>query len=181
MTDVIDLCRETLGEANFSTRRVEMMPDRSVDVLAFESDTVLGFILAYDRFEVLAASWRTDIEGLFSSHRFGLRHAGDKAWNAYAVILSRVAAVDQEVTALGSIEEDLIGFRKITYAGISDATDVRNALLPLLPLQSAPKLEAVDMSAEIRVRTQELPSRVVDGFLAAADESVMLQVMEEAS
>ena len=45
------------------------------------------------------------------------------------------------------IEEDLTGTRKIARSGIRDSSDLRAALLPLLPLQSAPKLEAVDITS----------------------------------
>jgi hypothetical protein len=35
------------------------------------------------------------------------------------------------------------------------------------------------MKKEIRERTTELPRRVVDAFLSGAEESVVLQVLEE--
>jgi hypothetical protein len=179
MTDTLDLCREALNGAGFSTRHVDTVS--TTPAMVFESDTVLGFVLAYEQFRSLIGGWRTDVDRLFSAHSFGLRRAGDKAWNAYAVLLCRESVDGNDAVALGAIDEDLVGFRKITYAGILDAVDVRDALLPLLPLQSAPKLEAVDMIDEIKLRTRELSVRVVEGFLAGADEGVMLQVMEEAS
>jgi hypothetical protein len=179
MTDILDLCREALNGVGFSTRHVDT--ESTTPAIIFESDTILGFALAYEQFHSLILDWRTDVDGLFSTHSFGLRRAGDKAWNAYAVILCRQSLSGNDAVALGAIDEDLVGFRKVTYAGISDAVDIRDALLPLLPLQSAPKLEAVDMTDEIKLRTRELSERVVEGFLAGADEGVMLQVMEEAS
>lgn len=81
--------------------------------------------------------------------------------------------------ALAAIEEDLSGTRKIARAGVRDITDLRSVLLPLLPLQSAPKLEAVDMQAEIRQRATELLPRVVDAFLSSADDGVVTQILEE--
>jgi hypothetical protein len=104
---------------------------------------------------------------------------GDKAWNAYAVLISAAEANYSESVVLSAIEENLVGVRKIARAGVRDVADVRDALLPLLPLQSAPKLEAVDMDAEIRLRTTELPSRAVDAFLSGAEEAVVIQVLEE--
>lgn len=82
--------------------------------------------------------------------------------------------------ALGEIEEDLTGRRKIARADVVDIARLRAALLPLLPLQSAPKLEAVDIVSEIRERTTELPARAVEAFLSSAEESVVIQVLEEA-
>jgi hypothetical protein len=41
-------------------------------------------------------------------------------------------------------------------------------------------LEAVDMSAEIKLRTTELPRRVVDAFLSPrAQETSVAQILEE--
>ena len=64
---------------------------------------------------------------------------------------------------------------------MSDIGDVRDALELLLPVQSAPKLEAVDMTTEIRLRTTELTARSVDAFLSEAEESIVLSVLEEGS
>ena len=179
MTGTLDLCRESLNGASFYTRHVDTAS--KAPAIVFESGTVLGFVVAYEQFQSLIDAWRTDIDTLFSGHSFGLRRAGDKAWNAYAVLLCRQSVDGNDAIALGAIDEDLVGFRKITYAGILDAVDIRDALLPLLPFQSAPKLEAVDMINEIKLRTRELSERAVEGFLAGADEAVMLQVMEEAT
>lgn len=77
------------------------------------------------------------------------------------------------------IEEDLTGTRKIARAGIGDVEQLRTALLPLLPIQSAPSLGAVDMPAEIRLRTTELPKRAIEAYLSGAHEASVIQVLEE--
>jgi hypothetical protein len=46
-------------------------------------------------------------------------------------------------------------------------------------VQSAPRLEAVDILAEIRLRATELHSRAIDAFLSTADEGVVIQFLEE--
>ncbi|GHE05396.1 hypothetical protein U879_04035 [Defluviimonas sp. 20V17] len=109
----------------------------------------------------------------------GLRRAERKAWNAYLVFLAPSPGDYGENIMVGGIEEDLVGTRKIARAGIADAADVRAALLPLLAIQNAPRLDAVDMPAEIRLRTTELPSKLVDGFLSGASENTLLQLLEE--
>jgi hypothetical protein len=116
MTDILDLCREALNGSGFSTRHVDTKS--TTPAIIFESDTVLGFAVAYEQFHSLIRDWRTDVDGLFSTHSFGLRRAGDKAWNAYAVILCRQSVNGNDAVALGAIDEDLVGFRKVTYAGI---------------------------------------------------------------
>jgi hypothetical protein len=123
MTDILDLCREALNGVGFSTRHVDTESTTPANI--FESDTILGFALAYEQFHSLILDWRTDVDGLFSTHSFGLRRAGDKAWNAYAVILCRQSLSGNDAVALGAIDEDLVGFRKVTYAGISSLSTAR--------------------------------------------------------
>src|SRR3546814_1880078 len=113
-----------------------------------------------------------------STDQFRLRRSCTKAWNTYLVLLTPESADYAKAGSLGAIEEDLSGTRKIARAGIQNPADLSAALLPLLPLQSAPRLEAVDMRKEIRQRTTELPSRVVDAFLSNAEEAMVIQVLE---
>ena len=101
-----------------------------------------------------------------------------KAWNSYLVLLAEAAADYGENILLGSIEEDLVGTRKIARAGILTAEDTRLAILPLLAIQNAPHLEAVDMAAEIRLRTTELPVELVEAFLSGAAETTLAQLLE---
>jgi hypothetical protein len=139
----------------------------------------LGFLFAYDDSEKLIDGWGKDSDQAVTAHQLGLRRAGQKAWNVYLVLLTSGEAEYAQSVALGAIEEDLVGTRKICRAGIGDLADLRSALLPLLPFQNAPKLEAVDIVTEIRQRATELPSRAINAFLSGADESVVLQVLEE--
>jgi len=127
----------------------------------------------------LLQRWRADDSALISQHQLSLRRAQAKAWNAYTVCLAVNAASFGELVALNAIEEDLTGTRKIARAGIGDLEELRAALLPLLPIQHAPNLEPVEMPAEIRLRTTELPPHAVEAFLSEAQETVVIQVLEE--
>jgi hypothetical protein len=120
-----------------------------------------------------------DADRVIGDNQFGLRRAGEKAWNAYIVLVAAGEETIAQSVALGAIEEDLAGTRKIARADIAATSDVRAALLPLLPLQSAPKLEAVDIVAEIRQRTTQLSPRALEAFFSKADESVVVQALEE--
>lgn len=149
------------------------------EVLVFEDDSVIGFVFSYPNAHSLIASWRGDTEATVSAHQLALRRAGQKAWNTYMVLLANGEASHAELAALAAIEEDLTGTRKIARSDVKDISDVEAALLPLLPLQSAPKLDAVDMVFEIRQRSTELSPRAVDAFVSGVEESVVLQVIEE--
>jgi hypothetical protein len=178
MIDLLTASREVLEEAGFMTGET-IINDRSATV--FEDATVLGFLFAYSNPRELADAWSRDGAQAIADHQFGLRRAAQKAWNTYLIFIAADAGNYADVAALSRIEEDLAGTRKIARAGVADIRDLRTALLPLLPLQAAPKLEAVDMASEIRQRATELPSRTVDAFLASVDETAVLQVLEEAS
>jgi hypothetical protein len=177
MIDITLASAEILSEAGFSTTIIDLGERAG---LAFESDTVLGFLIAYDGPDDLLAAWDKDAERAVASQRFGLRRAGQKAWNTYMVLLAGREADFAGATTLGAIEEDLVGTRKIARAGTADMSDLRAALLPLLPLQAAPMLEAVNMPDEIRERTTELPARAIEAFFSNANEAAIIQVLEEA-
>jgi hypothetical protein len=176
MIDLLDESDRLLTSLGSATRFNEAPHAKAV---AFETTTVLGFIVIYDKPANLLEYWRADDAALISEHQLGFRRAQAKAWNAYSVFLASGPANYGETVALNAIEEDLTGTRKIARAGVGDVEQLRAALLPLLPIQHAPSLEPVDMRAEIRLRTSELPPRAVDAFLSEAQEPLVVQVLEE--
>lgn len=178
MIDITASSAEILTETGFLTGRVSV---GNREALVFEDDTVLGFLFAYASSPELIGAWDKDANRAIADHQLGLRRASQKAWNVYVVFLSSLDADHSHSAALAAIEEDLAGTRKIARDGIADLADLRAALLALLPLQSAPKLEAVDIMAEIRQRATELQPRALDAFLSTVDETVVIQVLEEAS
>jgi hypothetical protein len=147
--------------------------------LTFESSTVIGFLFAYSSVSALLENWEKDSNGAVSAHQHALRRAGQKAWNTYTVLLTADIADVSQSASISSIEEDLSGTRKIVRAGVVDNFDVRAALLPLLPLQSSPRLESVDSAKEIASRATELSPKAIEAFLSPADEATVLLVLEE--
>jgi hypothetical protein len=176
MIDVLEESNRLLQTAGISTLLIETVRGKA---LAFEGATILGFVLGYEDRGQLVEKWSADASALVAENQLSLRRARDKAWNTYTVLLAAAEANYAERVALSSIEEDLTGTRKLARAGISDAERLQAALLPLLPIQNAPQLEAVDMPSEIRLRTTELPRRVVDAFLSGAQEGSVVQILEE--
>jgi hypothetical protein len=177
MIDILASSANILTEAGFTTGRVSI---NGREALVFEDAIVLGFLFTYEDPCELIDSWDKDASRAIADHQFGLRRAAQKAWNAYVVLLAAGDTTYANSVALAAIEEDLAGTRKIARAGIGDHADLGAALLPLLPLQTAPKLEAVDIVAEIRQRATELQPRAIDAFLSTAEETVVIQVLEEA-
>jgi hypothetical protein len=176
---VIDILAESatlLSGAGFGTQRIAVS-DR--EALAFENPTVLGFLFGYDNAREALELWTRHADEAVRKYQFALRRAGQKAWNTYVVILCSTDADYRLSVALGAVEEDLAGTRKIARAGILDTADLRAALLPLLPLQSAPVLEPIDVLAEIRQRATDVAAPAVDAFLSTADDAVLIQILEE--
>lgn len=175
MIDLIQATHDVLSRANYSVNRFIC---GNSPALRFESNVVLGFVFAYERPAELVATWKESSTRAIRDNQFALRRAGQKAWNTYLVLLCEGVGAAEDVARLCSIEEDLSGTRKIARMGIAGSSELAKALLPLLPLQSAPQLEAVDSRAEIRQRTTALPSRAVEAFLSDAEPSTVLQAIE---
>ena len=176
MIDIITSSAEILAEAQFSTMPISILGRAG---LLFEDALVLGFLFNYSTTEDLLNYWDRDSNQAIKDHQFLLRKAGQKAWNAYCVFLSSGEVGYENLAGLAAIEENLEGTRKIARSNIKTSADLRSALLPLLPLQTAPKLEAVDIMEEIRIRSTELNPRVLEAFFSKVDDSVVLQVLEE--
>jgi len=177
MNDLISSADAVLSSAGFSTRPIDTV---GASGLVFEDATVLGFLYAYPTVQALLDQWQIDTKQIVDREQLALRRAGTKAWNAYVVLLSAAEIAGTQAAALSAIEEDLTGTRKIVRAGIIDAIDLHAALLPLLPLQAAPLLEAVDVVGEIRLRATTIDAKALDAFFDQADDSVVLRMMGEA-
>jgi hypothetical protein len=182
MNDILETVRDVLTDARFAVRQLQPMTGPSGSMhcaIAFESDTVIGFVLAYNTVAALVEGWRAASETLVGSQSELLGAAGPKAWNTYLVLLSHDDANFGEALALGQIEEDLEGMRKIARAGVRGPAATESALLPLLPFRAAPVLEPINMAAEITDRAGELSPEIVRAFLSGADQAVVLQIVED--
>jgi hypothetical protein len=174
--DILESGEALLNATGFATSRFSS-GDRKL--VAFEGSNSLGFLFGYADADSLLSAWSVDIDWAISHYQFQLRKAGQKAWNAYAILLVAEPSDYSRSMRLSAIEEDLSGTRKIVRAGVANEDEVRAALLPLMEIQNSPVLPAVDITNEIRLRTTELPSRVVEAFLSDAEEAVVIQVLEE--
>jgi hypothetical protein len=177
MTRLISETASILSAVGFAIRLDE---DGELQYLVFEDDTTLGFVFAYDKPPSLLSRWQADANRAIERQRLALRRGAQKAWNLYLVLLAEAPCVEFESVQLSVIEEDLSGTRKIARAGLANTTALKDALLPLLPLQAAPRLEAVNSVEEITKRTTAIDPQVVTAFLRNADPSVLLTMMEGA-
>jgi len=175
MSALLSMAQKQLADAGYA---VAAANDQDGPVLLFENDSILGFVMCFPDATALLERWQPTSHRVLQTAQFALRRAERKAWNAYLVFLTDVAGDYGQNVIIGAIEEDLVGTRKLARAGIVTTEDVRSALLPLLAIQNAPRLDAVDMPVEIRMRTTELPNELVDAFLGGAAESTLAQLLE---
>ncbi len=173
MTRILEFCEQILTEGNISTEG----NSSPIPLLMFEDATLLGFIIEYDSSAALLDNWNHHAEIVVAHYQMALRRSALKAWNCNFFFLAAGSADAREQAAFTAIEEDLVGTRKIARAGVNSLHEVREALLSLLPIQNAPSIEAVDMSAEVRLRTSELPSMAIEAFIQRADATTVLQLM----
>jgi hypothetical protein len=157
---------------------VGSFPTSREDIFTFENDTIFGFVIYYREPKALIKYWHEDSTSVLNTTQFLLRRSEMKAWNVYFVFLAEQAADYGESIAMGAIEENLVGTRKIARAGVAAPEALRSALLPLLPIQNAPQIAAVDMVEEVRLRTQELPSDLIETFLSGASDATLVQILE---
>jgi hypothetical protein len=175
MIDLSKIVQEQLFHAGYS---VGLGDDADAPFIMFENASVLGFVLFYPDAGALIERWRGSSERVLKAAQFALRRAEEKSWNTYLLLLAEGSGTYGQSITLGTIEEDLVGTRKIARAGIASVDDAHAALLPLLPIQNAPQLDAVDMPTEIRLRTSELGSNLVEAFLSGATEATLSQLLE---
>lgn len=172
----ISTVQDQLLESGYS---VDVTNINNQTALLFENDLILGFVICFPDADTLIRDWKPTSQVVLQGAQLALRRAERKAWNAYLVLLADAPGEYGEEIMLGAIEEDLIGTRKIARSGVGTEDDIRAALLPLLAIQNATQIEAVDMLAEIRLRTSELPNEIVEAFLKGVPTNTLTQLLED--
>lgn len=176
MNGVAENIRALLGDCGYD---IGFLPNANREVITFENNTVLGFIINYEQPGELLEKWSDDSKNVLENAQFALRRSDEKAWNVYFVFLALEQASYSESILMAALEENLVGTRKIARASARDLEELRLALLPLLPIQNNPRLDAVDILDEIRLRTSEIPKQAIDALLMGAHDGAVLTLLEE--
>ena len=175
MKNVLHEAQSILMEAKY---HVVPVAEDGQEYIAFENNTLFGFLHYYSTIEELLSSWKQDKDKALKLFSPKLHLAGSKAWNVYTVILTSEEANDIQFHALQDIEEDLSGTRKIARSNLDTTDDVRAALLSLLPFSYIPSLPSLDIKQEIALRAQELPKKALMAFLADEELSTIATLLE---
>ncbi len=140
-----------------------------VPIVCLENKTIFGFIHLFESTEDLLSNWKDIQKTTFEHHAEVLNKAGEKAWNVYSVFLSEEDSKTELFKQLELIEEDFTYSRKIARTGIQTQSDITEALLPLLSIQSHPSLNEVIYEDRLRTRLNDLPQEVITAFLQNKD------------
>lgn len=152
MTDGNDVVA-VLKSAGYDVR-IAAVGQKSVE---FEDAAVFGFVEEYDSIRDLLDRWKLDHDRYLSTWVGRIRNAAEKRSNIYAIFISAEPAVPEHLRALGAIEENFVGSRKIVGVGVSSRDHVRALLLPLLPLQASSRIEEDDLLVRLEARLENRP------------------------
>lgn len=145
MNTLLDDARSLLEGAGYATHATE--PD--APTVHFEDECLLGFVRVFESPEEIVSGWRAEQDSFLRRNASRLLRAPVKAWNLYAVFLTRAPASEGTARTLFSIEEDFQSTRKITRGGIRTREELAIVLGPLLPVQSQVSLVQADVQARL--------------------------------
>lgn len=134
--DLLEEAAKQLRAAHFDVR---LDRAHSVDVpwLLAEDEQSLMAMVATDRLRDLLA-----VEGALAEElleRVGRAHAGPKKWDVYLLVTSAEGAqTADDREAISAVQQSLRGVRRVVALEVVDASDIRRALTPFLPLPDPP-------------------------------------------
>jgi hypothetical protein len=161
-----------LSKAGYRMMRNSAVPSS----VAFEDDSLFGFVVEYDTINSLQEGWKKAEQVFLTLHAPSLRRADQKAWNCYSIHITSDVGSESDIRSLLPIEEDFKSTRKIARAALSSRKDLIHALAPLLPLQNVIAPERQASQPDLKERLHEWPASVVEALSgdATSDEIVAL-------
>lgn len=150
--NVLEEARSYLEQAGYRTESA-----RELDgVFYFEDPNLLGFVAVHETVNDLIDHWEKLQDKFLRQSASRLRSDPRKLWNVYSIHVTEVEAKLDSLQELERIEEDFRGTRKIAAASVKSKADVRQALLPLLPVQN--QMSLTSRGDLDRVRERVAPS-----------------------
>jgi hypothetical protein len=172
---IIEESRSLLESAGYRTA----LSNTHSDQFYFEDACILGAVFVHPDVASLLDNWQAWQDRFLGTHSQTLRLDPIKAWNIYTVHLTSETGTGAEATKAFNIEQDFRGTRKIARIGVTKRADVKEALLPLLSLQTRLILSSQRTTERVRERLA-LSSAVIVRVLEKADDTtIALDLMEE--
>lgn len=177
MTDLLSVVDGLLRQGGYRTRLTSV---GARSCLYFEDDAILGAVLVYVSPGALLTDWPNAEREALTLFAPRLRVAGDKAWNVYCCFLCDAPGDPAERRQVSWIEENLDRTRKLAATNLGGRPAIVNALLPLLPLQYAPAVQAENVTDRLKQRIAAVAPSVASVALddrVPADQ-IAAQLME---
>jgi hypothetical protein len=171
MIDLLSVSHTLLRDQAYRTRVIAI--GRS-SALAFEDESVLGFVYAFSTPEDLLKDWRSVERSFLDINAPRFRRSGEKAWNVYSVFLCTESVDAEHRREVHWIEEDLTYTRKLAGVGLGIRQDVVDVLLPLLGMQQRPFLQTDSFESRLRRRVRAFAGDATESLLRenAAPEDI---------
>ncbi len=176
----IELTAEALlRDSGYSTH---IWIGKTRNTLVFEDACVVGFLHIFDTATSLLEEWLPRERDILSVHALAFRAAGAKAWNVYTVLVTEELASEDVERSVSRIEENLKFTRKLARTGVRTTANLRNVLLPLLPVWSRPRVEAAHYAARLQTSLElKLKPNVVEAFLNDMKGDDLVRIIEDES
>jgi hypothetical protein len=171
--EIVSQSQVILRDAGYATH--ELGPA----AMTFEDDTLLGFVHVFPDVGTLLAEWISVQRAVLARSAPQLRMSREKAWNVYALFLTGARPKADEQRALDAIEEDFAATRKIARAPIGTLADLRQALLPLLPIIPGREATVSDYQTKLRGRLSMLPPAAVDAIIGTTEPDDIARILME--
>ena len=174
--EILDEIEIELRNAHYATWKPSGKDDQ---VIGFENDGIFGFVFNFDSVEDLLNEWNERQNGVLKSYKSQLKNAGDKAWNAYSVFVTKECAESNDKIRLIQIEENFQLTRKIARDDVLTRESIIAALLPLLPIQNRPHLQEHNYLEQLRFKLSEISENGATALLRGADALDIAQILKE--
>lgn len=137
-TELLAYASKTLEEHGYRRVNLDLNHDwRTVNARLFEDDYAIVAIVVYETWKDLSSNW-ADAQALLVEliSRY-ITSYDPKSWEGYLVLLTPSPVGKQDRSEIIRIRYDISRVRKLIATGdeIKTLEDVKQALLPLLPLQ----------------------------------------------
>lgn len=169
--NILDCARRILESAKYS------MLSEGTDSVIFEDYSLFGFLWVAPSPADILSKWQKKQDDFLRGKDSELRKAREKSWNAYSIFLSEMDAVTEDMNELLAVEEDFRGTRKIVKVGVQTESQVMQALLPLVAIQSLVQLSEDDAIARLRGRLESLPVEVLDAFIGGSNPAEIAKIV----
>lgn len=172
--NLVEEARSVLDNGGYRTT----LGTTSPNTFYFEDDLILGAVFIHSTVSALISGWEGCQDGFLGNNSRALRSAPIKAWNIYTVHLTADRGSPSQVTEAFGIEQDFRGTRKLVRLGLTKRSDVRDALLPLLPLQHRTAVSTTNVTARL-VERLSLSSQVIARIVGISDPTTLEQELLE--